>query len=112
MDYGENWGGAVKKDQDLLKWLHEEGATSMKTSTVSIKQYEEKIMDLSNVSERQASRHEESGWIKSKKGQHDSKVWLEFVPEKESSSEVRGAIVDIEFKDKYMEIIKKYSNPK
>lgn len=71
LDYGEAWGGAVKKDQETLKWLHEKGATSEETSKVSIKQYEEKIMDLYNVTERQArrhkARHEESGWIKSKK---------------------------------------------
>lgn len=46
-----------------------------------------------------------------KKGQHDSKVWLTFEPEKESSSDVRGVRVDMEFRDKYMEIIKKYNNP-
>jgi len=113
LDYGENWAGAVKKDQDILKWLHEKGATSMNTSTVSIKDYKEKIMDLYNVKEKQAgrhkTRHEESGWIKSKKGQHDSKVWLAFEHEKESSSDVRGDRVDMEFKDKYMEIIKKYN---
>jgi len=49
LDYGEAWGGAVKKDQEILKWLHEKGATSEETSKVSIKQYEEKIMDLYNV---------------------------------------------------------------
>jgi hypothetical protein len=115
LDYGENWNGAVKNDQEVLKWLHEKGAISMKTSQVSIKEYEEKIMDLYHVSERQArrhkARHEESGWIKSKKGQHDSKVWLAFEPEKESSSDVRGDRVDIEFKDKYLEIVNKYKNP-
>jgi hypothetical protein len=111
LDYGENWAGAVKKDQDILKWLHEKGATSMNTSTVSIKDYKEKIMDLYNVKEKQAgrhkTRHEESGWIKSKKGQHDSFVWLTFEPEKESCSDVRE---DIEFRDKYWEIINKYKN--
>lgn len=71
MDYGENWAGAVKKDQEILKWLHEKGATSKETSKVSIKDYKDKIMDLYNVTERQARRykiqHEVNGWIKSKK---------------------------------------------
>lgn len=114
MDYGENWAGAVQKDQDLLKWLYEKGATSEGESTVSIDEYKNKIMEMYHLKEKQAGRkkkkHEENGWIESKKGQHDSKVWLKFKPEEESFLEVRGVRVDKEFREKYMEIINKHFN--
>jgi hypothetical protein len=73
-------------------------------------------MEVYNVKEKQAGRykakHEENGWIESKKGQHDSKVWLKFKPENETLDEVSKVRVDKDFEDKYMEIIKKYNNPK
>ena len=114
LDYGENWNGAFNKDKELLKWLHEQGATSKENSKVSIKEYKEKIMEVYNVKEKQAGRykakHEEKGWIESKKGQHDSKVWIKFKPKIESSLGLNKVRVDKDFRDKYTEIINKYDS--
>ncbi|MCE7699825.1 MAG: hypothetical protein K8E24_013750, partial [Methanobacterium paludis] len=111
LDYGEHWNGAVKEDQEILKWLHENGATSLKTSKISIKEYQEKIMEVYNVKGRQAQRykaqHENKGWIKSKQGKN-SKVWITFKPGDESPENVKNVRIDKDFKEKYDEIIKKY----
>ena len=111
LDYGENWNGAEKKDQEIIKWLYEEGATSRENSKVSIKEYKKKIMEVYGVEDRQARRkkekHEKNGWIESKTIQHTSKVWLKFEPGDELPSEVSRDRVDKDFKDKYMEIIQK-----
>lgn len=85
MDYGETWNGATDKDKELLRFLYDNGATSREESTVSIADYKEKIKEVFEVGERQSIRinrkHEENGWIGSKKGKHDSKVWLNFNPD-------------------------------
>jgi|GEM_PF-7094911 len=112
MDYGENWGGAIEKDQTMLKWLSQQGATSQDTSKISIKDYKEKIMEKYNVAERQARRikseHEKNGWIKSKTIQHTSKVWLTFKPGEKTLDEVSKDRADKDIKEKYMKIVKKY----
>ena len=104
LDYGENWNGAFNKDKEILKWLNDQGASSREKSKVSIKGYKDKIMEVYNVKEKQAGRykakHEENGWIESKKGQHDSKVWLKFKPEVESSSGLNKVRVDKDFQRK------------
>jgi hypothetical protein len=112
MDYGENWSGAIKKDQDILKWLHEQGATSYDTSNISINEYKEKIKEIYHVQDKQAQRnkkqHEENGWIESKKGQHDSKVWLKIQPKDGTSTMINKVRVDKDFREKYIEIVDKY----
>ena len=112
MDYGENWSGAVKKDQDILKWLHEQGATSYDTSNISINEYKEKIKEIYHVQDKQAQKnkkqHEENGWIESKKGQHDSKVWLKIQPKDGTSTMINKVRVDKDFREKYIEIVDKY----
>ena len=90
LNYGEEWRGAIKEDVEALMFLANEGAFSKESSNVSIKGYKQKIMELRDLEdERQARRyfhtHEKNGWVKSKKGQHNSKVWLAFKPEEESS---------------------------
>lgn len=114
MDYGDNWNGAIQKDQEMLKWLYNKGATTVEDSNVSIKEYKDKIKQVYNVADRQARRykeeHEKNGWIESKKGQHDSKVWLTFKPETESSLGLNKVRVDKDFRDKYTEIINKYDS--
>lgn len=113
MDYGENLQGAIKKDQELLKWLIEEGATSQEKSKISIKEYQEKIMKKYKVKKRQARRHQakhvENGWIEIKKGQHDSKVWLKIKPKDQTIDEVSKDRVDKQFIEKYLEIIKRHN---
>lgn len=116
MDYGAGWAGALKHDQEVLRWLHKKGAVSQETSSVSIKDYQMKIMEVFNVEERQARRkkkaHEDQGWIESKKGQYDSKVWLTFMPNTYSPSEVSRDRVDKTFREKYQGIIGKHFNNK
>jgi hypothetical protein len=85
LDYGDGWNGARLKDQELLKWLYEKGATSEENSTVSIKDYEDKIMEIFNVKDRQArkykTKYELRGWVKSKNAPNISKIWLTFTPD-------------------------------
>jgi len=104
-DYGETWRGATGKDQQILEWLYNEGATSPETSEVSIAELWSKIMQFYEVSERQArriyKRLKENGWIQTKKGRHDSKVWLTFKPIKKKRK------VDVDF-SKYYELCAKY----
>lgn len=70
-------------------------------------------MEIFSIDERQARRYkakyEENGWIKSKKGQHDSKVWLAFKPDTTTFPETRRVRVDTEFKEKQNQIITKIS---
>lgn len=93
LDYGDGWHGARLKDQEALEWLYEIRATSEESSNISIKEYEDKLMEIFNVKSRQAqkykNKHESKGWIKSKKGPNVSKVWLNFDPEE---SERIGAL--------------------
>lgn len=85
MNYGEGWKGALTNNQICLRWLHDQGATSLDDTQVSISDYKNKIIQVFNVKERQAgnikNKHLEQGWIKTKKGKHDSYVWLNFKPE-------------------------------
>lgn len=96
LDYGDGWKGARFKDQEALKWLYDKGTTSEETSNISIKEYENKLMELFNVKERRASeyknKHESMGWIKSKKHPGVSKVWLNFNPDDSKSSPAIHAI--------------------
>lgn len=84
LDYGEAWRGAEGNDQELLNWLYTQIATSLETTTISIKDYLNKIQEVCNVNERQAKnikkKHVQNGWVKSKKGSHDSKLWIDFEP--------------------------------
>lgn len=79
-DYGEEWNGAMGKDKECLEWLKNKGAISMEKTNISIKDYETKIMTVFKVKERQSigikGKHERNGWIKSKKSDHSSKLWL------------------------------------
>ncbi|TMS41313.1 MAG: hypothetical protein FGO69_08645 [Methanobacterium sp.] len=109
LDYGETWNGATDKDKDLLRFLYDEGATSMEESTVSIADYKKEIQEVFEVEERQSIRikqkHEDNGWIKSKKGKHDSKVWLEFEPAVETDREAKP---NQDLKKFYLDKIQEY----
>lgn len=93
LDYGDGWQGARLKDQEALKWLYEMGAISEDETTVSVKDYEDRLGQIFNVRERQAqkykNKHETQGWIKSKTGQKEgvgfSKIWITFNPECKST---------------------------
>lgn len=84
MDYGDEWQGARKKDQECLRWLEEQDALSLESTHVSISGYKSKIMEIFNVKERTAikikHKHVKEGWIEEKKGKHESFVWLGFKP--------------------------------
>ncbi|MBF4474275.1 hypothetical protein [Methanobacterium formicicum] len=81
MNYGEGWRGAVQNDQTCLRWLHQQ--TSNPDDVVPVSKYQNKVMKVFNVKERQAryiiSKQVENGWIGKKSG-HDSSVWLKFEP--------------------------------
>ena len=109
LDYGETWNGATDKDKELLRFLYDVGATSREESTVSIIAYENKIQEVFEVEKRQSinikRKHERNGWIKSKKGKHDSLVWLEFEPDVRPA---RDAMQPTNLKKFYLDKIKNY----
>jgi hypothetical protein len=88
LDYGEVWSGATGKDREMLELLALADATSEEKSSVTIEGYIEnirKIMGLSESGARKRYRkHRKKEWVKSKKYQHSSKVWLAFKPPQES----------------------------
>jgi len=69
----------------LLEWIHYKGATSEYESNIGIRNCQDAIGDLFGVNDRQSrsifNKMKKEGLLKSKKGQHDSKVWLGFTPE-------------------------------
>ncbi len=111
IDYDEEWNGATDKDKELLSWLHDKGASSRENSTVSIGNYEEKIQEVFQVKERQAinikQKHERNNWIKSKKGSHESWVWLGFSP---NPRPARGVMQTESYRKFYLEKIKNLPN--
>lgn len=82
LNYGEGWQGAEPYDQEALKWLHQQGATS-EDRAVQTAEYEQKIMDTFNVKDRRAreiiKQQQDQGWIERKRKTH-SKVWITFTP--------------------------------
>ena len=112
LDYGEAWRGAEGNDQELLNWLYSQGATSQETTTISIKSYLNKIQEVCNVGKRQAQNikkgHEKNGWIKSKKGAHDSQLWIDFEPVKNARGvmQLPGPEKIQDFEEYYNESIK------
>ncbi len=84
MNYGEGWQGALAKDQEALRWLQEKGATSLDKTTISIGNYQDQIKNVFDVSERQAryimKAHVKKGWINTKKGFQETRIWLDFKP--------------------------------
>ena len=56
LDYGEMWLGATSHDQAMLKWLYDRGAISLEDSEISIREYQERIMDEFMVEDKQARR--------------------------------------------------------
>ena len=85
MNYGEGWQGALLQDQEALRWLYNQGATSLEGSNVSVGQYQDQIQLIFDKKERQArtimNKQVKKGWIKKKKGYQQSTVWLNFEPD-------------------------------
>lgn len=110
LDYGEEWGGAVKEDAKALEYLHNVGANSKDASTVSIGDYIEKLVELYDVGYEMARKryyqHIRNGWISSKKGKVDSKVWLAIV--KSGKSGNAGNILMYNKIPEYWTMITKY----
>lgn len=113
LNYQEKWQGATGKDQDVLEWLHFEGASSKESSQVSIAEYKDKIIESFGVKDRQAGnilkKHRSNGWIESTQEQHSSKIWIKFIPD----SRVAGVAgmhsgTHKKIQKKYSEIIYKY----
>ena len=112
LNYGESWNGAMDKDFRALNWLNSNNATSEEESNVSIADYKDRIMRIFYVEERQAGRilktHIDKGWVETKKGQHDSKLWLAFTPSPENLREVSDVRHAINLQKKYIEIMDKH----
>lgn len=120
MNYGEGWQGALMQDQDALRWLHKQGATSFEESKVSIGDYQDEIQNIFDKKERQArnimEKQIKKGWIKKKKGYQESTVWLNFKPtstyrqkRQHSPYTLQNGNINKE-NIKYYKIIKKYYN--
>lgn len=89
------WKTNDEKEQTFLEWLHYNGATSKEKSSISISDAQTKISwDIWGVNDRQArekfSNLKKRGLIDSYKGQHDSKVWLGFVPNDQNTIDFSG----------------------
>ncbi|MBN2014322.1 MAG: hypothetical protein JW778_04005 [Candidatus Altiarchaeota archaeon] len=84
-DYGKSWMGAGEKEIECLEYLNDNEAISFETSNISITDFLECVQDVYSCEIRTAQRRKnhffKRGWIDLKKGQHDSKVWLNFTPE-------------------------------
>jgi hypothetical protein len=81
LDYGEGWGGAVKKDVVVLRWLKEQNATSLENSNVTIDDFVNKIAEIYDIglegARKKYYKFKESEWIDSKQlFQGNTKVWL------------------------------------
>jgi len=81
LESGKDWGGAVGKDQDCLRWLYEQGARSFDESKTSIDEYRKAVGEIFNVgddmAEKHYRRHVTSGWVDSKQlFQNNTRVWL------------------------------------
>lgn len=103
LDYGEGWNGAVQNDQQVLQWLHENGANS-KENALPKQQYIDKIKEVFGIETRQAEsvykKHfEVDKWIGKTKKQKKVHVWLKFQPEDCNYCNVQS---DVEFEyEKY-----------
>jgi len=81
LDYGEGWGGAIKRDAEILRWLKEQDATAKENTKVSISKFIGKITEVYDTSEENARKKyykfKENGWVDSKQVfQNDTRVWL------------------------------------
>ena len=98
LDYGEVWSGATGKDRQMLELLALTGATSEEKSKVSIEAYIEKVQEVMEIGESGARkryrRHKKKEWIKTKKYQHTSRVWLAFKPPEEGDSDFESVQSD------------------
>ncbi len=109
LDYGETWGGAIGKDQEVLGWLYNKGAFSEESSKVSIKDYTEKISEIFTVKEdgarKRYQKHKKKGWIESKQiGSYDSVVYLNLTPLFKDVGDQGDRVIQI-----YREIVEKHS---
>jgi hypothetical protein len=118
-DYGEKWMGATGPDQEILKWLLDEDATSLNNSKTSINDLIEKIKEIHSVKKRQAQyikkKYEESGWIKSKQaGPYGTVVWLNLNVNYDNSRDAKdamNAILPENFQEYYNEKINEWIAP-
>jgi len=71
----------------LFEWMHFNQAYNREATPISIYNVQEQIGEIWGCNDRQAQSHykrlKSNGLINSKKGQHDSKAWLNFKPELE-----------------------------
>lgn len=112
LDYGNVWGTSDKKEESVLKYLYQYGATSEQESTITIKELQQEIRTIYKVGEEQAKKLYykliNKDLIKSQQvGSHGSKVWLIALPLVEGSKGGKGSNA-VESKKVYLDLIKKH----
>src|SRR3989344_7449556 len=87
------WKGATGRNQDCLEYLFNSKTFSRETSQISVKAFQEWVAQRFNLTKnkqdgdcREArniiSKLRKNNWIENAQvGQHDSRVWLSFIPE-------------------------------
>jgi len=85
LDYGEGWHGAIQKDQEVLRWLYDNGNIN-EANAIPKQDYLDKIMELQGIQKRQAEnvlkKHiEVHGWVEKTKRNRNVFVWLKFQPD-------------------------------
>jgi hypothetical protein len=78
------WGGVCENDAQALEYLYKKGSTNYDNSSVSIRKFWTILGHLYGCKVTQARSHfyrlKRDGFIDSRKGQYDSKVWLKYIP--------------------------------
>ncbi|EKF86932.1 hypothetical protein A994_01560 [Methanobacterium formicicum DSM 3637] len=107
LDYGEGWNGAIQKDQEVLRWLYDNGIVD-EGNAIPKQDYLNKIKELHGIRDRQAEsvfkKHTEvHGWVGKTKRKRNVFVWLKFQPE-----ECNNCNVQSDFKFEYESYVQYY----
>jgi hypothetical protein len=97
---------------EILDWLFKRGATNEESSTVSINELKKYISNVEGITESAAikrySKLKEEEFISTKKGKHDSLVWIS----REKMEIFKGGRGTSKHYDDYLEICKRYKRYK
>ena len=108
LDYGSVWGTTNRKEQDLLKYLYEQGAVSEETSSISIKVFQQEIINVFKIREEAARKiyykllTNEFIKVRSQVStdQPDTRVWLLKIPDISHT----GVVKVVSPKDEYLKL--------
>ena len=97
------WHGASETDALALTWLLKKRAFSLETSCVSIAKFCTILANLYGCKLTQSRSHyydlKSKGYLDSKKGKNDSRIWLKFIPKELKLINDRAN--DLEFLDQF-----------